>query len=108
MNWASRWSSFAAMIIERREADRLLQADIRDIPQQTAMQNFNSIHRLAETGAGRVITLKGQSGEMRLRVGDFRVRFTEESDESEGSSQSQKAEGTLYIHTVRNRKDAYR
>jgi hypothetical protein len=27
------------MIIERREADRLLQADIRDIPQQTAMQN---------------------------------------------------------------------
>ena len=43
------------------------------------MQILIALHRLAETGAGRVKTLKGQSGEMRLRVGDFRVRFTEES-----------------------------
>lgn len=39
--------------------------------------------------------LKGQDGEERLRVGDFRVRFTEDGDE-------------LHIHTVKNRKDAYR
>lgn len=80
-------------------------ADIRAIPQQTAMQILTAIHRLAETGAGRVKTLQGQSGEKRLRVGDFRVRFTEESGEGEEGRES---EGTLHIHTVRNRKEAYR
>ncbi|MBV9505357.1 MAG: hypothetical protein JO323_10185 [Acidobacteriia bacterium] len=34
-------------------------ADVRAIPQQTAMQILIAIHRLAETGAGRVKTLKG-------------------------------------------------
>jgi hypothetical protein len=63
------------------------------------MRILIAIHRLAETGAGRVKTLKGQSSEKRLRVGDFRVRFTEEGGESEG---------ILHIHTVRNRKEAYR
>lgn len=78
-------------------------ADIRLIPQPTAMQILTAIHRLAETGVGRVKTLKGQGSEKRLRVGDFRVRFTEDS---EGEGQSK--EGTLRIHTVRNRKEAYR
>ena len=73
-------------------------ADIRAIPKDAAMQILTAIHRLAETGAGRVKTLKGQSGEKRLRVGDFRVRFTEEIVE----------EGILRIHAVRNRKEAYR
>ncbi|MGA2596838.1 MAG: type II toxin-antitoxin system RelE/ParE family toxin [Bryobacteraceae bacterium] len=35
-------------------------------------------------------------GEKRLRVGDYRVRFTEEHPD------------TLRIHAVRHRKDAYR
>jgi mRNA-degrading endonuclease RelE of RelBE toxin-antitoxin system len=74
-------------------------ADIRAIPQQTAMQILTAIHRLAETSAGRVKALRGLGGERRLRVGDFRVRFTEESGEGEG---------TLRIHAVRNRKEAYR
>jgi mRNA-degrading endonuclease RelE of RelBE toxin-antitoxin system len=74
--------------------------DIRAIPQQTAMQILTAIHRLAETGAGRVKTLQGQGGEKRLRVGDFRVRFTVEG--------SQENEGTLHLHSVLNRKDAYR
>jgi mRNA-degrading endonuclease RelE of RelBE toxin-antitoxin system len=39
--------------------------------------------------------LKGPERDKRLRVGDFRVRFTEDSEE-------------LHIHTVQNRKDAYR
>jgi hypothetical protein len=43
--------------------------------------------------------LKGLGGERRLLVGDFRVRFTEESDSGEV---------TLRIHAVRNRKDTYR
>jgi mRNA-degrading endonuclease RelE of RelBE toxin-antitoxin system len=88
-------------------------ADIRAIPQQTAMQILSAIHRLAETGAGQVKTLKGQGGEKRLRVGDFRVRFTEESSEGQensqaGESESEENEGILRIHTVRNRKEAYR
>ena len=77
-------------------------ADIRAIPQQTAVQILTAIHRLAETGAGRVKALQGESGDMRLRVGDFRVRFTQEA------SQSQEGEAVLRIHAVRNRKQAYR
>jgi hypothetical protein len=61
-----------------------------------------AIHRLAETGAGPVKTLKGGEGEKRLRVGDYRVRFTEKKPDSKED------EGTLRIHAVRNRKDAYR
>ena len=80
-------------------------ADIRAIPQAIAMNILTAIHRLAETGAGRVKTLKGQEGEKRLRVGDYRVRFTDESGEDKQGSES---EGALHIHTVRNRKEAYR
>jgi hypothetical protein len=72
------------------------------------MQVLKALHRLAETGAGRVRTLKGEGGEKRLRVGDFRVRFTEESGENQEASQGQQSEGLLRIHTVRNRKEAYR
>jgi mRNA-degrading endonuclease RelE of RelBE toxin-antitoxin system len=74
-------------------------ADIRAIPQQAAMQILTAIHRLAETSAGSIKTLKGFGGEKRLRVGDYRVRFTEETDEGAG---------TIRVHSVRNRKDAYR
>jgi mRNA-degrading endonuclease RelE of RelBE toxin-antitoxin system len=71
-------------------------ADIRAIPQHIAMNILTAIHRLAESGAGRVKTLQDQAGEKRLRVGDYRVRFTEEHPD------------TLRIHAVKNRKDAYR
>lgn len=71
-------------------------ADIRAIPQHIAMNILNSIHRLAEYSSGDVKTLKGKAGEKRLRVGDLRVRFTEEQPD------------TLRIHSVKNRKDAYR
>ena len=54
-----------------------------------------AIHRLAETGAGHVKMLEGQPGDLRLRVGDFRVRYTEDGE-------------GLHVHTVKNRKDAYR
>lgn len=70
--------------------------DIRAIPQHIAMNILTAIHRLAETGAGRVKMLQGKDGEMRLRVGDYRVRYTEEHPE------------TLRIHTVKDRKEGYR
>ena len=57
-------------------------ADLRAIPQRTAMNILRAIHHLAESGTGRVKTLQGQEGDKRLRVGDYRVRFTEESGES--------------------------
>ena len=59
------------------------------------MNILTAVHRLAETGGGRVKELKGKDGEKRLRVGNFRVRFTEEGDQ-------------LSIHAVKDRKDAYR
>jgi mRNA-degrading endonuclease RelE of RelBE toxin-antitoxin system len=69
---------------------------IRAVPQHIAMNILSAIHRLAETGAGPVKVLQGDSGEKRLSVGDYRVRFTEEHPD------------TLRIHSVRHRKDAYR
>jgi mRNA interferase RelE/StbE len=70
-------------------------ANIRTIPRHIARNILSAIHRLAETGAGRVKLLEGEPGDLRLRVGDFRVRYTEEGD-------------GLHIHTVKDRKDAYR
>jgi len=74
------------------------------------MNILTAIHRLAETGAGRVKTLQGEDGERRLRVGDYRVRFTEESaeEQSAGNEENKDNEGTLRIHTVRHRREAYR
>jgi mRNA-degrading endonuclease RelE of RelBE toxin-antitoxin system len=71
-------------------------ADIRRLDRETAMRIFTALHRLAETAEGDVKKLKGESSELRLRVGDYRVRFTEEPVE------------TLRIHSVRHRREAYR
>jgi mRNA-degrading endonuclease RelE of RelBE toxin-antitoxin system len=70
-------------------------SDIRSVPKQIALNILGAIHRMAETGAGDVKMLKGSETDKRLRVGDFRVRFTESRDE-------------IDIHGVKNRKDAYR
>jgi mRNA-degrading endonuclease RelE of RelBE toxin-antitoxin system len=59
------------------------------------MRIFSALHRFAETGEGDVRKLAGDSGELRLRVGDWRVRFTDDSR-------------TLSIHSVLHRKEAYR
>ncbi len=72
-------------------------ADIRAIPQHIAMNILTAIHRLAEHGTGNVKKLQGSDPpEFRLRVGDHRVRFTEDDAD------------TLHIHAVKDRKDAYR
>lgn len=69
--------------------------DIRAIPQHVALNILKAIHRLAEGDLRGVKTLNDQGGEKRLRIGNFRVRFSE-------------AGGRILIHTVKNRKDAYR
>ena len=70
--------------------------DVRRLDRDTAMRIFSALHRFAETGEGDIKKLRGQEDELRLRVGDYRVRFTEELD------------GTLHIHAVRHRGEAYR
>ena len=71
-------------------------ADVRRLDRDTAMRIFAALHRFAECGEGDVRKLQGHSAELRLRVGDYRVRFTREADDS------------LRIHAVLHRKDAYR
>jgi mRNA interferase RelE/StbE len=71
-------------------------ADVRRIDRTAAMRILTAIHRFAETGAGDVKELKGQPGELRLRVGDYRVRFTNDPDD------------VIRIHAVRHRREAYR
>jgi hypothetical protein len=91
-----------------READRFLRTGQNRNSRHPASHRYDHphcLHRLAETGAGRVKTLQGADGEKRLRVGDYRVRFTEEIGAAKEGKQS---EGTLHIHAVRDRKDAYR
>ena len=71
-------------------------ADVRRLDRDTAMRIFAALHRFAETGDGDVRKLQGLSGEFRLRIGDYRVRFTQEAEDS------------LQILAVLHRKDAYR
>ena len=71
-------------------------ADIRRIDRENAMRILTALHRFAETGEGDIKKLQGDSSELRLRVGDYRVRFTEEPGNS------------LHIHSVRHRSEAYR
>src|ERR1700675_1560045 len=56
------------------------------------------VRRIDRDSAMRILVKKvqGDSGELRLRIGDYRVRFTEEPQE------------TLVIHSIRHRSDAYR
>lgn len=50
--------------------------DVRRLDVPTAMRIFASLHRFAETGVGDVRKLEGQTDELRLRVGDYRIEAT--------------------------------
>jgi mRNA interferase RelE/StbE len=71
-------------------------ADVRRIDRDMAMRILAALHRFAETGEGDIKKLQGDSEELRLRIGDYRVRFTEEPP------------GTLHVHSVLHRREAYR
>ena len=71
-------------------------ADVRRIDRENAMHILAALDRLARTGEGDVLKLQGNSGELRLRVGDYRLRFNEEPP------------GTILVHAVLHRREAYR
>ncbi|MEA2585365.1 MAG: mRNA interferase RelE/StbE [Thermomicrobiales bacterium] len=54
--------------------------DIRKLDTQTRDRVLAAVERLATTGHGDVRRLEGPAPEWRLRVGDWRVRFTHEPD----------------------------
>ena len=67
---------------------------LRGLPAKVRAQVQTRLHRYAETGSGDVRALVDRAG-ARLRVGDFRVVFTETADE-------------VLVHAVGNRRDIYR
>ena len=64
------------------------------LPANTRYQIEAKILRYADTGAGDVSALVGRDG-LRLRVGDYRVVFTENREE-------------IVVHAIGNRRDIYR
>jgi len=63
MTWRLEWHERALQDVER--LDRRARERI-----------IASLERLAETGYGDVVPLRGREGEWRLRVGQWRVVFT--------------------------------
>lgn len=55
---------------------RAAQKTLRSLPPQIADRILNKINRYADTSEGDVKALKGQDA-YRLRVGDYRVIFTD-------------------------------
>ena len=79
--------------------------DMAALDKGIARRVKQAVERFADTGVGNVKRLQGiDPPEYRLRVGDYRVRFTEETP-AEGAAES---EAALRIHSVRNRREAYR
>ena len=70
-------------------------ADVRRLDIPTAMRIFAALQRFAKSGEGDLKKLKGDTGESRLRVGDYRVRFIEKAD-------------TIIVQRVLHRSEAYR
>ena len=70
--------------------------DVRRIDRETAMRILAALDRFARTGEGDTKKLQGDSSELRLRVGDYRIRFNEEPP------------GTILVHSVLHRSEAYR
>lgn len=68
--------------------------DLGKLPLAARKRIVAKLERYAETGAGDVQALVGRR-ELRLRAGDYRVLFTQSSDE-------------VYVISVADRKEAYR
>ena len=74
-------------------------ADLRGLEENVRQRVRNAVNRYAETGLGDVRRLRGYDREWRLRVGQWRVRFTYD-DDSESI--------TILVLRVLHRREAYR
>lgn len=71
-------------------------ADVRAIDRETAIGLLHALARFLTTGTGDVKKLQGiDQPELRLRLGDYRLRFHDHGD-------------TIEVLSVKHRKDAYR
>lgn len=59
---------------------RPAEQDMQRIDRSAVRRIYQAVHRLAESGRGDVKRLRGLEREWRLRVGDWRVRFTYDAD----------------------------
>ena len=60
------------------------------------MRILHALHRFAESGVGDITALQGDTEELRLRVGDYRLFFTYTAD------------NIVEVRSVRHRSEAYR
>ena len=71
-------------------------ADLRAIDQMTALRILHTVARYLASGEGDVKRLQDiEPPEMRLRVGDYRVRFHDHGD-------------SILVLAVKHRREAYR
>ena len=70
--------------------------DLERLPNRDRRQVEEAITRFAQTGFGDVKMLAGEGRQLRLRVGDWRVRFVYEKPD------------TIRVLHIRNRGQAYR
>ena len=70
--------------------------DLERLPNTSRDQIEDAIERFAQTGHGDVKMLAGEKRQLRLRVGDWRVRFIYEKPD------------IIRILHIRNRLEAYR
>jgi mRNA-degrading endonuclease RelE of RelBE toxin-antitoxin system len=71
-------------------------ADLRALDQATALRILHVVARYLATGQGDVKRLQGvEPPELRLRVGDYRVRFHDLGD-------------SIVVLAVKHRREAYR
>ena len=71
-------------------------ADLRDIDQTTAMRILHTLTRYLISGEGDVKRLQDiEPPEMRLRVGDYRVRFYDHGD-------------SILVLAIKHRREVYR
>jgi mRNA interferase RelE/StbE len=70
--------------------------ELEQLPNRERGHVEEAIERFAQTGSGDVKMLSGEGRQLRLRVGDWRVRFIYEKPD------------IIRILHVRNRREAYR
>ena len=70
--------------------------DLERLPNRSRDQVEQAIERFAQTGAGDIKMLAGEGRQLRLRVGDWRIRFVYEKPD------------IIRILHIRNRREAYR